>query len=226
MLMPSAASVSSPAAQTLSPLLARAEQLPATVTMEATELARCLLSSLDHVGRGMLLVTSGARVLHANRLATQTLHAQHPLCLDQGRLLARSSEDAQRLADALTAALQRGLRHMLHLGLGEQRATVAVLPLDTGGGQTALVSLELPRRTQDLAVQCYARQHGLTGAETAVLEALLDGRTPGDIARDKQVAVSTVRTQIGQLRVKTGQRSIRKLLDRVGGLPPMMVVVQ
>jgi DNA-binding NarL/FixJ family response regulator len=118
---------------------------------------------------------------------------------------------------------------MLHLGEGANRVTVAVLPIDDEGGGAALVSLEQPRRTQrtqDLAVQCYARQHSLTGAETAVLEALLDGQTPNDVARAKQVAVSTVRTQIGQLRLKTGTRSIRQLLDRVGGLPPMMVVVQ
>jgi DNA-binding CsgD family transcriptional regulator len=104
--------------------------------------------------------------------------------------------------------------------------TVAVLPLDAEGGGAALVSLEQPRRTQDLAVQCYARQHGLTAAETAVLEALIDGLTPSGVARSKRVAVSTVRTQIGQLRLKTGSRSIRHLLDRVAGLPPMMSVVQ
>jgi DNA-binding NarL/FixJ family response regulator len=59
-----------------------------------------------------------------------------------------------------------------------------------------------------------------------VLEALLDGLSPSAVARAKYVAVSTVRTQISQLRLKTGARSIRQLLDRVAGLPPMMGVVQ
>jgi DNA-binding CsgD family transcriptional regulator len=190
------------------------------------ELALRLLRSLDHVGRGMLLVGAGARVLHANRLAAQALDATHPLHVAEGRLQARYAADVPRLTAALQASMQRGLRQMLHLGAGAQAVTVAVLPLDGEGGGAALVSLEQPRRTQDLAVQCYARQHGLTGAETAVLEALIDGLTPSGVARSKRVALSTVRTQIGQLRLKTGSGSIRQLLDRVAGLPPMMVVVQ
>jgi DNA-binding CsgD family transcriptional regulator len=198
----------------------------AHTAMPAAELAVRLLRSLDHVGRGMLLVGAGSRVLHANRLASQDLADGHPLSVCAGRLQARNAEDAPRLAEALQAAMQRGLRQLLHLGQGARSVTVAVLPIDDEGGGAALVSLEQPRRRQDLAVQCYARQHGLTGAETAVLEALLDGLTPSDVARAKRVAVSTVRTQIGQLRVKTGSRSIRQLLDRVGGLPPMMVAVQ
>jgi DNA-binding CsgD family transcriptional regulator len=190
------------------------------------ELAIRLLRSLDHVGRGMLLVGAAGRVLHANRLANQALADGHPLQIAQGRLGARNPDDAQRLSAALQAAMQRDMRQMLHLGPGANRVTVAVLPIDGEGGGAALVSLEQPRRKQDLAVQCYARQHGLTGAETAVLEALLDGLSPSAVARAKYVAVSTVRTQISQLRLKTGARSIRQLLDRVAGLPPMMGVVQ
>ena len=201
-----------------------APRLPGST--ESTELAAMVLRSLDHVGRGMLLVAAGGRVLHANRLAMQALDASHPLQLREGRLQARDPADAQRLDAALQAGLQRGLRHLLPLGGGEHGATVAVLPIDAGGSAAVLVSLEQPRRGQDMAVQWYARQHSLTSAETGVLEALLDGLSPVDIAGAKRVALSTVRTQIGQLRLKTGARSIRQLLDRVGGLPPMMVVVQ
>jgi DNA-binding NarL/FixJ family response regulator len=174
----------------------------------------------------MLLVAAGGRVLHANRLAGAALGESHPLTIQQGRLEARTKADAQRLGDALQAAMQRGLRHMVQLGEGEQRVMIAVLPLDEEGGGAALVSLEQPQRKHDLAVQCYARQCSLSSAETAVLEALLEGMAPADIARAKHVAVSTIRTQIGQLRQKTGSRSVRQLLKRLGGLPPMMLVVQ
>ena len=40
------------------------------------------------------------------------------------------------------------------------------------------------------------------------------------------MALSTVRTQIGRLRLKTGAHSIRELLERMAALPPMMAVVQ
>ena len=229
-MLPSTMSIApASSATSASPFHPRAvnASLDASLTLlPGAELAIRLLRSLDHVGRGMLLVGAGGRVLHANRLASQALADGHALQISQGRLGAHSPDDAQRLAGALQAAMQRDLRQLLHLGQGATSVTVAVLPIDGEGGGAALVSMEQPRRKLDLAVQCYARQHSLTGAETAVLEALLGGLSPSAVARAKQVAVSTVRTQISQLRLKTGARSIRQLLDRVAGLPPMMVVVQ
>ena len=194
--------------------------------LDAAVLARCLSHSLDHVGRGMVLVGAGAVVLHANRMACQALDASHPLSLEGGRLCARTTADAFKLSTALEAAMRRSLRHMLHLGTGAQRVSVAVLPIEDAGFGAALVSLEQGRGVHNLSVQCFARQHGFTAAETAVLEGLVNGRPAADIAKDKGVALSTVRTQIGQLRLKAGANSIRQLLDKVGALPPMLAVVQ
>ena len=221
-------------------------------------LSHWLMQSLDHVGRGMLLVSQGGQLLHANRLAQSALAGGgHALHTQQGRLCARGARDDQLLADAIDAALTKGLRRMLTLGRGSasvqpahaapgasgvgstanrgQAITVAVLPIEdptvlgaTGRapGKAVLISLAQSSRSKDLAVQIFAREHGCTGAETAVLEALLAGQTPEAIAQAKRVALCTVRTQIGQLRLKTGSHTIRELLDRVAGLPPMMVVVQ
>ena len=193
---------------------------------EGATLARCLSKSLDHVGRGMLLVMAGGRVLHANRIALQALDDTHPLHIENGALRARHIGDSAKLSAALDAATRRGLRHMVHLDSGDQRLTVAVLPIDEESGGAALVSFEQVRGMQNLAVQCYARQHRFTAAETSVLQALVAGESVAAIAAAKGVALSTVRTQIGQLRHKAGAHSIRQLLDRVGALPPMMAVVQ
>ena len=193
---------------------------------EHPSLTHWLTQALDHVGHGMLLLTQGARVLHANRLARLALADDHPLCIEAGLLRGRSHADAGQLMTALDAAMHRGMRQMLQLGSGTRRVSVAVLPIDGEGGGAAVVSLEHPRKPHDLAVQCYARQHGFTAAETAVLEALLAGQPPSAIARAKGVALSTVRTQIGRLRLKTGAHSIRELLERMAALPPMMAVVQ
>ena len=213
-------------------------------------LAHWLTLSLDHVGRGMLLVGRGGQLLHANRLARSALAGAGPaLHIKQGRLCAINTRDDKLLADAIEAALNKGLRRMLTLGrnapAGTKAAaagssgaiTVAVLPIAAsaaepdhtwGGtpGHAVLISLPQSSRSKDLAVQIFAREHGCTGAETAVLEALLAGLTPEAIAQAKDVKLCTVRTQIGALRLKTGSHTIRKLLDRVAGLPPMMVVVQ
>lgn len=221
-------------------------------------LSHWLMQSLDHVGRGMLLVSQGGQLLHANRLAHSALAGGgHALHTQQGRLCARGARDDQLLADAIEAALTKGLRRMLTLGRSAavmptataasgasgidnhahcgETITVAVLPIEDAmvqgvagraTGKAVLISLPQSSRGKDLAVQIFAREQGCTGAETAVLEALLAGQTPEAIAQAKRVALCTVRTQIGQLRLKTGSHTIRELLDRVAGLPPMMVVVQ
>ncbi len=221
------------------PLAFSAEPRPQALGLGAAQgsdaaLARWLTLSLDHVGRGMLLVTSANRVLHANRLARRALTAQHPLQLDQGHLRGRCPLEDRALADALHAAQHRSLRRMLTLN-GDARKTVsavsvniAILPLagPADGYGAALVSLPQPDRCQDLAVQCFARQCQLTSGETSVLLALLNGQAPSAIARHKGVAISTVRTQVARLRRKSGARSVMQLLDMVRALPPMMGVME
>lgn len=212
----------------------------------AAALAHWLILSLDHVGRGMLLLSQGHQVLHANRLARSALSCGgHALMVEQGRLSARNARDDKLLAEAIEAAAHKGLRRLLTLGRGAATVagrdsavvTVAVLPIEgqaasmNGGASQAhanavLISLPQPSRGKDLAVQIFAREHGCTSAETGVLEALLAGLAPEAIAQSKKVQLCTVRTQIGQLRLKTGSHSIRELLDRVAALPPMTALVR
>jgi DNA-binding CsgD family transcriptional regulator len=45
---------------------------------------------------------------------------------------------------------------------------------------------------------------------------------PTEIAQRQSVAVSTVRTQIGSIRAKTGAGSIRELVRQVAVLPPLV----
>jgi len=71
-------------------------------------------------------------------------------------------------------------------------------------------------------VQGFARLHGLTGGEGRVLAALCGGARPAEVAREHGVALSTVRSQIGSIRLKTGAASIRDLLAQVARLPPLM----
>jgi len=62
----------------------------------------------------------------------------------------------------------------------------------------------------------------LTPSETAVLQALCEGRPTDDIARSQGVAMTTLRTQIGSIRLKTGAESIRALVSQVAVLPPLV----
>ena len=74
---------------------------------------------------------------------------------------------------------------------------------------------------ETLTVDFYARSHGLTSAEMNVLKHICSGMKPKEIARDHGVAISTVRSHICSIRIKTQTDSIRELINRVAVLPPI-----
>jgi DNA-binding CsgD family transcriptional regulator len=186
-----------------------------------------LAATLDEIDYGMLLLTE-TQVIHANHAARAELDAPHPLQLSGRELRARRPQDAMALADALLAA-RRGLRKLLTLGDGAQRISVSVVPLssaDDPSGPVTLVMLGKRHVCEVLSVQGYARSFRLTAAETRVLAALCRGVPPTEIAAEVGVAISTVRTQIGNIRQKTGAESIRALVQQVAVLPPLMGVLR
>jgi len=197
----------------------------AAATQDRNGWARCLALMLDEIDYGMLLVTADGQVAYLNHAARLELDGRHPLRL-QGRTLgAHRAQDVVPLYDALAAASQRGLRRLVTVGAAELRVSVSVVPLPESAGQgTPLTLLVLGKRQmcEHLSVQGFARSVSLTPAETRVLEQLCGGARPTQIAQSVGVAVSTVRTQIGSIRAKTGAASIRDLVRQVAVLPPLV----
>ena len=210
----------------LKPLLWDARALPRQpANTEPPSLARWYELMLDEIDYGVLLLDADAHVLHLNHAARCELDAQHPLQLQGRQLRGRDAADTARLQDALQAATQRGLRRLLMLGQDAHRVALSVVPLRTGGsdGSTA-TQLSLGKRQMcgGLGVQWFARSHGLTLAETRVLEALSEGLHPSDIATRYGVGISTIRSQIGSIRLKTRSDSIGALVRQVAVLPPLV----
>ena len=189
-----------------------------------TALPNCYALMLDEVDYGMLLVADDMLVLHANHVARTELDAEHPLQLLGAALRVRHSQDVAPLREALAAARERGLRRLLGLGTGEHRLSVAVVPLPAAAGDEALTLLMFGKRRvcETLSTHWFAREHGLTPAEARVLTGLCDGQPPIHIARQQGVAISTVRAQIGAIRIKTGSASISALVRQLAVLPPLV----
>ena len=122
-------------------------------------LARWYELMLDEIDYGVLLLDSGAQVLHINHAARSELDARHPLQLLGRQLRARDNTDMTRLHDALQAATQRGLRRLLMLGQDAHRVAVSVVPLRTGGpgGQTATQRSEERRVGKECSSPCRSR---------------------------------------------------------------------
>ena len=194
----------------------------------ADGLGGCLTRMLDEIDYGMLLISADAQVIYLNHAARQELDNDHPLQMLGRALRAQRPQDVAPLHEALSAA-QRGLRKLVTLGTGEHRVSISVVPLPTGAGQrtddhAAGTLLVLGKRQvcERLSVHGFARSVSLTPAETRVLELLCGGVRPTEVARQQGVAVSTVRTQIGSIRAKTGAGSISELVRQVAVLPPLV----
>jgi len=179
-----------------------------------------LESVLDELDVGVVVVDVDGQLQHANRRARHELTADHPLQLFAGRVRAREASDVAPLHQALLGTQCGGRRRLLTLDAQGEALCVAVVPVPAADGLAMLV---LGRRHlgDRCMLQWFASQHGLTPCEQRVLEALADGHSPDEIASRLEIGIATVRSHIGSLRAKVGAPSIRALLHRMAGLPPM-----
>lgn len=194
-----------------------------SATVYPTVLSRLLTAALDELDYGVVLLVDGTRIAHLNGLAIRQLDGVFPLQRAAGELRARFARDIAPLHDAVEAAATLGLRKLLAVGSAAERTNLSIAPLEPPCGERRAVLVVLGKLavSEALSVLGFARSHGLTGAETRLLEVLVRGREPTRAADDLGVAISTVRTQIGSIRQKTGASSLRELVQQVALLPPL-----
>lgn len=188
-----------------------------------------LATALDEIDYGLLVVDASARLRCLNHAARLALEEEPtPLQVVAGRLDAADPHDARRLVEAVRNATDRGLRCQLRVARAGRTLAVSVVPMPAadGGAGTALVILAKQQLCEALPIQAFAAAHRLTSSETRVLAALTRGDAPAAIATRRNVAISTVRTQIHSIREKTGVASIRELLRTVSVLPPLRGVLR
>lgn len=109
-------------------------------------------------------------------------------------------------------------------GPGRQRVSIAVLPLHPDRPlQAPNVALVFSRSSVcDPVMLCFfARTHGLTPSEEQVLAVLCQGHSAPQTAVQLGVAVSTVRSHVRSMCVKTHANGVRALVSQVAVLPPI-----
>ena len=129
------------------------------------------------------------------------------------------------------------MRGLLTLDADGQTSAVAVVPLsappldaddktpiptnDTARRSYALLMFARQQPCDDSTMALFARERGLTSAEGQVLAQVCKGLRPAEIANHHGVRISTVRTQLRSIRMKTCSATIRALVQKVSLLPPM-----
>lgn len=177
---------------------------------------------IDELAHGMVVATVEGRLLHANKAARHELARRRALGVRGNLLQPCTPEGVSALADALVRAAD-GKRSLIQLATEEGHGlTLAVLPLTGDEGRPARVALLFARASvcETLMLCFFARGHGLTATEEHVLGILCQGFSMPQIARQLNVAVSTVRSHVRSLCTKTRSRGVRELVNRVAVLPP------
>jgi DNA-binding CsgD family transcriptional regulator len=186
-----------------------------------------LMRVLDQLDYGVMLVDELAHVRFANRVALRECASTRSLRIVDGQLHAHHERDRHNLVRAL-AGSRTGRRSLLTFAAPtsqESLVSLAIVPVQDSIDSTALVVFGRRQVCEPLSVEFFAREHRLTAAETGVLRGLAGGLRPAQIAREAGVAMSTVRTQITSIRLKTGARSIGELVRLVTVLPPIVPVL-
>lgn len=177
-----------------------------------------LLAMLDQIGLAIMLLGADGRLRYVSYTAQEALARGDGLTCLGNELRASRLQDVPTWNQAWRDTAQRRLRRVVVLGDMALYRTVALVPV---GSASVMVMIGRPNFSDDLAVQVFARAHGLSLAEEQVLRGLSEGLAPGDIAKRQGVKIATVRTQIAVARAKTSASSIRDLLQRLACMPPL-----
>ncbi|MGH8845751.1 MAG: helix-turn-helix transcriptional regulator [Polaromonas sp.] len=178
---------------------------------------------VDELAHGMLVISAQGRILHANQAARRELDHGVVLSADRGELKVLAPADAKVFQSALGKAVlgRRSLIKLAATGLG---FTLAVVPLHRqAGAPSERIALFLSRVgvSESGVFGSFARSHRLTYTEEQVLVLLCRCLSTPQIALHMKVAVSTVRSHVRSLCVKTASSGVRELVNRVAILPPL-----
>ena len=190
---------------------------------DTVALMQCVLEQMDY---GLALVHMASRQIRfANRLAHDGLdgpaNLRSGLCLVNGRLSTVLRTDTPSLEHALLRA-QTGVRALIRLGGEDYTTSVALVPLTPSGAVPyALLVFAKQHLCDSSTMALFARERGLTSAESNVLASVCSGMRPTEVAAHHGVQISTVRSQLRSIRIKTRCDTIRQLVETVSILPPM-----
>jgi len=190
-----------------------------------TVVAGTLERTLDALAAAVLLVDAEQRIVHQNRAAGAMIEAGQPVFSSGGALRLRSAAAGEALAAAVARAasnetgisgsamgvpLRREeggsyILNVLPLGRGETRGTL--MP-----AAVAAIFIASDGSAPMATPPTFAELYGLTPAEVAVYDRILNGESVAEIAARLDITASTVKTHIQHLFDKTGARRQSQLI--------------
>jgi YD repeat-containing protein len=194
-----------------------------------TNAAGLLTGTLEAMSIAAFVCDGLGRVLRMTRAAEQLVINEGPLRLRNGWLGALTDVDDRTLSTAIAQASRgaerpgKPLTRSLILNSSERSLTLEVMPLPKAALdfhlQPRVVVIARGEDASDARrAQILTGVYGFTSAETQVALLLAQGKAAEVIARERQVAIGTVRAQIKSLLAKFGVSKQIELVARVSNL--------
>lgn len=189
--------------------------------------------ALDLVPEAVLLLGSGAYIVHSNMLAEDLLGGSRGISRSADGHLSIAHADA---ASAIGKVLERCTAHFVGQGVprphmerivvpcrGAPPLVVDIHPRRSGPAAlprrcVAIAIIDEPARRQGERIAALQQAFGFTPAEVRLVHALNDGLTLKEFAAQTGLSYETVRSYVRHVLVKAGARSQTDLVRLTRGL--------
>ena len=196
-----------------------------------------LISLIDRLPNGVILVDKHATVSVKNLQADYLLQLSHGLICRAGKLVCHTHGDTAKLQD-IVAELSRpkaqpsvGRGLLVKTGSSEEPViNVSLIPLQQSAfaefalsGNSVAVFISSIKTSTSIQTHGLKEIYALTKAESKILEKLALGLSIKEISENLHVSVNTVRTHVKHLLIKTGTHRQAELVGLVLSNPVNML---
>jgi DNA-binding CsgD family transcriptional regulator len=185
-----------------------------------------LNAALDSFNIGIVICDGAARVVFTNA-AARALNREGPLRLRARTIQAATIEDTRALTalihDACAGAQWGAICLSGRDGVGALPALVR--PLDAmESGRKGLALLALGSRAHNPWINepTLAKLYQLSRTQASIAIAIFRGQSPEEIASERGIRISTVRTHLAAVFQRTRSHTQRDLVRLIGSLPPLL----
>jgi DNA-binding CsgD family transcriptional regulator/PAS domain-containing protein len=185
---------------------------------------------LDSLAFAIIVCTAGGRVMYANAAATALARNDGGIAFGRHgsgirtHLAGETKELTRLIHDAASGGAGGAIRLTGRNGEIALLGLVTPLPhsLNSGSGAgNALVSLRSARDSPSFTQASLVALLGLSPAQAAIALAIFNNKSPEEIAAERGVAISTLRTHLAEIFARTGAENQRDLVRLLGTLPPV-----
>jgi len=192
---------------------------------------RMTAATLDAFTFGVVVCDAQGRIMLANAAAEDLARVTRAITLGGHRkgIATPIPSESRRLGALIADAANGGSGGVMRLTGADSTALIALvtaLPRGFAPGREstqplALVTLRSTANALSLSATMLRALFGLSPTQAEIALAIFAGNAPERIARDRNIAISTLRTHLAEIFVRTGAENQRDLVRLLAMLPPV-----